>query len=224
MSGLQTLFRNDFPDQQQLLLKLLGDVEALYRGEWQQWQRCQVAYHNINHIHAVTMVAMQIYAGECERYQRAVRTDQIKVLAAAALFHDCGYLKAVGDDSKGSGGQYTFEHVERSQRLVWDYLKTQQGWTQSERRAVVAAIGKTKIVNVDEQQHLAEPVFADLGDMLASADLLAQVADENYLDRLPLLYILSATGFCLGCKNLEGARTLCSAILVSNRVHVCSSC
>lgn len=197
---LQALFHEHFTDQEELLGTLLAQVEALYRGEWPQWQRCQCAYHNIHHIHGVLTVALQIYAGQRmgqqEQLSAALQSLQIRVLAAAALFHDSGYLKMRGDNSSGSGGQYTFEHVERSQRLAQRYL-SQSGWSELESQGVTALIGATKIVDVSDYPQQLSSEFADLDNMLASADLLAQMADEYYLDRLPLLYAEFAEAYAL---------------------------
>lgn len=170
---------------------MLEDVEALYRGEWPLWQACQVPYHTIDHVHGVLLVALQIFVGDCQRRQLQrmnMETSRVKVLAAAALFHDSGYLKSCDDPHQGLGGQYTFEHVERSQRLAQRYLVGRQGWTVDQCRAVQALIAATKIVAANDEQIVPAAQFEGLADMLASADLLAQVADDHYLDKLPQLY------------------------------------
>jgi len=133
-------------------------------------------------------VALQILAGDCMLRQRRASTAAVKVLAAAALFHDSGYLKESDDKTPGGGGQYTFEHVERSQMLVQHYLATQSGWSDHECLAVSVLIGATKIVAGREQLVDLPPELDGLVEMLASADLLAQMADEHYLDKLPQLY------------------------------------
>lgn len=188
---IKSLLRRRFPDQVGLLEEMIADVEALYRGEWPLWQACQVPYHTIDHIHGVLMVALQIYAGDCQRRQlqsMAMETSRVKVLSAAALFHDSGYLKLRDDSSQGLGGQYTFEHVERSQRLAQSYLVGRKGWTIEQQQAVHVMIGATKIVDVDAEAIVLAAQFDGLCDMLASADLLAQVSDDGYLEKLPSLY------------------------------------
>lgn len=185
---LNELFSRSFPRQEALLRQLLKDVQQLYRGEWAQWQPCQVAYHNIEHIQAVLTVALQILAGHSKRQRQVPRTAAVKVLAAAALFHDSGYLKEKNDTSAGSGGQYTFEHVERSQLLAHGYCTQRPEWTAQECQAVSELIGATKIDAISEPPLTLAPEFDGLVEMLASADLLAQMADVFYLDKLPQLY------------------------------------
>lgn len=185
---LTELFSRSFPRQEELLCQLLCDVQQLYRGEWAQWQPCQVAYHNIGHIQSVLTVALQIMAGHSKLRHQAPRTEAVKVLAVAALLHDSGYLKQRDDLSVGSGGQYTFEHVERSQLLAHSYLAQRHDWSEQACQAVAVLIGATKIGAVSAQPLTLPPEFAGLGDMLASADLLAQMADEHYVDKLPQLY------------------------------------
>lgn len=185
---LHELFSRCFPAQENILRQLLDDVCRLYNGEWSQWQACQVAYHNIEHIQAVLRVALQIMAGHSKLSQQPIVTTEVKIVAAAAMFHDSGYLKEKNDLSGGCGGQYTFEHVERSQLLAQSYLVRQPDWSVAECQAVVAIIGATQMSSMGEQSAVLPPEFAGLAQMVASADLLAQMADENYLQKLPHLY------------------------------------
>jgi len=194
---LNELFSRSFPRQEDMLRQLLNDVQQLYRGEWEQWQPCQVVYHNIGHIHAVLTVALQILVGHSKLHHQVAQTSRVKVLAAAALFHDSGYLKEKSDSSAGSGGQYTFEHVERSQLLAQSYLAQRSDWSVQECQAVDVLIGATKIIAVSEQPLTLAPEFDGLANMLASADLLAQMADEYYLDKLPQLYAEFAEAYAV---------------------------
>jgi HD superfamily phosphodiesterase len=208
VAALEQLCRDLFPEQAAILNSLVADAAALYRGESPLWQRCQVAYHNIEHVCAVTTVALQIYAGECCQRQLVAQLDQLKVLTVAALLHDSGYLKSRSDSHQGSGGQYTFEHVERSKRLAHEYLATRLDWSIEQRQAVVILIGATKIIAepADDggQQIVLAADFVNLVAMLASADLLAQVADKHYLEKLPLLYAEFAEAYaCQGRENLR---------------------
>ncbi|GEM_PF-6598207 len=184
--SVRELIERDFPAQQQLLLELLEDVEAMYRGELLNRQPCQVPYHDVRHIYAVFTVAMQIMLGDCRR--RGQRCDglAVRVLACAALFHDSGYLKPVGVVG-GRGGQYTFEHVEISKRLARQYLAGKPDWTNDQCHLVAQLIDATRLGVTDELAEIAAP-YSGLDGMLASADLLAQVSAENYIDSLPLLY------------------------------------
>ena len=189
---LHELLHGVFPAYLATLQPIVADVGALYRGEWAQWQFCQVPYHNMDHVYAVLVVALQIFAGDewsgAGQGSEQVRQSRLKVLTTAALFHDSGYLKGVDDRYQGSGGRYTFEHVERSQQLAQSYLVNRQDWSDDERVAVQALIGATKIVDVNDEPLVVAAEFADLMDVLASADLLAQVADDQYLEQLPQLY------------------------------------
>lgn len=182
-----TFLAENFPAHAVALQKLSDDVDALYQGHWPAWQSCQVPYHTLDHVWAVLLAALRMLAGHGRLVQQPLELTTVKVLAAAALFHDSGYLKQRHDNHPGHGGQYTFEHVERSQQLVDDYLQCQPGWSCAQRQQVQTLIAATKIgveqgggaLGADEQW---------LCNMLASADLLAQVADPCYIQKLPLLY------------------------------------
>jgi hypothetical protein len=104
----------------------------------------------------------------------------------AALLHDTGYIREEGDD-QGSGAQYTKVHVDRSAAFT---------------RREAAALGldpeaADRIARMILGTDLARPweklVFQDederLGaEILAAADIIGQMADRAYLEKLLFLY------------------------------------
>lgn len=176
-----------FPCQSAAITQMMADVDALYQGRWPQFQACQVDYHNIDHVQAVLLAALRITAGYGLATGLCVDTETVLVLVAAALFHDSGYLKS-RDEQGGRGGQYTFEHVQRSQRVALDYLQQRSSWTDEQRHGVVAVISATEIISIQDAIVDVAPCYRLLAQILASADLLAQVADEHYVERLPQLF------------------------------------
>ncbi|MCD6526917.1 MAG: HD domain-containing protein [Desulfuromonas sp.] len=184
---LNQLLEQFFPQQASDVRRMVADVEALYRGEWSQWQACQVDYHNIDHVRAVLLAALRILAGYGMEQHGDSEDQPVKELVAAALFHDSGYIKQ-WDEVTGRGGQYTFEHVQRSQQMVDLYLRQQSDWNAEQRQTVVGLISATEIIASQEMIQPLPEKYQLISKILASADLLAQVADEFYLERLPELF------------------------------------
>jgi hypothetical protein len=104
----------------------------------------------------------------------------------AILLHDTGYLKK-RDDVGGTGAKYTLTHVARSVQFA-ERLLEEKGVSIAETRTVQHMIRCTG-VNVDLgrvpfQTELEKVV----GFALGTSDLLGQMAAEDYVEKLPVLY------------------------------------
>ncbi len=167
---------------------LFGDVVALYNGRWPTHEACQVGYHNLDHALDVALAVARMAAGWNKVHRKQpLSADIFCVGIAAALFHDAGYIKEKNDE-EGRGGKYTFSHVKRSADLARCYLRD-KGWSA---RAVELAPLMISVTDFHKEPSLTgifdtylEEVMAR---MVATADLVAQMADVDYLNRIKDLY------------------------------------
>lgn len=186
-----------------LLSNLLFDVSALYEGLWPTHEACQVEYHTFGHAIDVALSTARMIAGWNKTHNDFSITEDVFLCAmAAAVFHDAGYIKDKGDQD-GHGGKFTFNHVERSMNLAREYLK-ENNWP-SQAVDVVP-----RIISITEYQKNLDPVklFNDkrklaVARMVATSDLIAQMADVNYLQRLKYLFAEFKEGY-----EFESAETL----------------
>jgi len=99
----------------------------------------------------------------------------------SALFHDVGYLRRRGDRRHAHGAEYTLTHVGRSARFVSEYLR---GIGLARYAPAAAAI-----VHYTGHERPAESIRIDgalprrIGQMLGTADLIAQMSDRCYLEK-----------------------------------------
>ncbi|MBN2645563.1 MAG: HD domain-containing protein [Desulfuromonadaceae bacterium] len=182
---IKVLLNTHFSYQAPELSELVEAVAALYHSGTEDWQACQVAYHDFRHVGQVTLLALRLLAGCARAGQQALcGPGAVRRLTAAALLHDSGYLKRRGE-AGGRGGEHSFDHVGRSEQLAQHFL-LQKGWVKEDCETVQRLIGQTEII------HRPTPVMGELESELASflrtADLLAQVAAVDYVERLPDLY------------------------------------
>jgi hypothetical protein len=92
------------------------------------------------------------------------------------------------DDREGSGAKHTSIHVGRSCFLAWDLLPA-FGFTRDEIRVVQQAICATAVGAKMKQIGFRSRVEWMIGSLVATADLLGQMAAEDYPERLPALYL-----------------------------------
>ncbi len=166
---------------------LLHDVEALYLGHWASHEACRVGYHDFGHAVEVTLATVRMVAGWNRLHpDRRLTARLFCVAMGAALFHDSGYIKDKGDQV-GAGGKYTFRHVERSRALASRYF-SDMGWPAEDVELICRLIDSTDFQNgeagIQESGNHEEVV----GRMLASADIIAQMADVDYFLRMELLF------------------------------------
>jgi hypothetical protein len=104
----------------------------------------------------------------------------------AILLHDTGYLKK-RDDVQGTGAKYTVTHVHRS-ALFAAALLGEKGFSPTEIKAVQNMIHCTGLDATLSRIPFQDDLEKIVGFALGTADLLGQMAAEDYVDKLPVLY------------------------------------
>ncbi|MBF0610482.1 MAG: GAF domain-containing protein [Magnetococcales bacterium] len=192
---LATVFNETFPpcaESAVVLHRLLGvarDVQALYDGQWDSHEACGVGYHTLDHAIEVTLATARILSGWNKTHETGEDITQEAFLAGsvAALFHDAGYLKDKGDLT-GTGGKHAFIHVKRGIAMARDYL-TRLGWPPKMVELTCQVISVTEFTQpVVLEGMLAQAPGKILACALGTGDLVAQMADAHYMDRLLNLY------------------------------------
>ncbi|MGV1098999.1 GAF domain-containing protein [Thiovibrio sp. JS02] len=170
------------------LANLFKDVEDLYAGRWPSHEACGVTYHSFEHALDVALAVARMISGWNRiETDRTFSEDHFHLGMAAALFHDAGYIKDKGDH-QGMGGKFTLVHVNRSMEIARGYLRRYQ-WQPAEVEAVAGIISITDYSAAPEVETLfADPALKTLARMVATADLVAQMADNNYIQRIDDLF------------------------------------
>lgn len=170
------------------MLQLFSDVAALYAGDWPTHEACQVKYHNFAHALDVSLALARMVSGWNSRHpQEAIAETLFLPGIAAALFHDAGYIKEKGDHA-GLGGKFTLIHVSRSMELAADYLQ-RMGWEPPAIAFTVKAISITDYSKtINPEDIIADPSELTVARMVATADLVSQMSDIDYLHRLKDLF------------------------------------
>jgi hypothetical protein len=112
--------------------------------------------------------------------------DEVTMIAIAALMHDIGYAQQVGDED-GTGAKYTKTHVARGIVFMRQYLKERR-WPESWEAPLACVMQCT-----DPALKPADIPFPDerarlMGMLVGTADLVGQMADRAYLEKLMFLY------------------------------------
>ena len=158
-----------------------------FNGRFADYQPVDTRYHDFEHTLQGTLCMARILEGRYHAKAKPELTEKYFELGLLAiLLHDTGYLKKRNDTS-GTGAKYTASHVLRSVDFAATLL-TAKGFNAEDIRAVQNMICCTgvdaaldKIPFQNEQEKIT-------GSALGAADLVGQMAAEDYVEKLPVLY------------------------------------
>lgn len=158
-------------------------VLRLYRGRHPAFHACDTQFHDTQHMLEVTLAMARLMDGyERSRAGSARLSPTLySVGVIGALFHDVGYLRRRSDRRHGHGAEYTLTHVGRSAQFLRQYLR-------GAGLARYAPAGAA-MVHYTGHERPAEEIRIDgvlprrIGQMLGTADLIAQMADRCYLEK-----------------------------------------
>ena len=165
--------------------RVFQDVVKLFRGEYPGYQECNTWYHDLKHTtECLLAMARLIHGASLNGLTLPDRDAALGLIAA--LLHDTGYIQT-DDDSEGTGAKYTLIHVRRSVAFMEKYMAQAKFPSRDVDycRCCVHCTGlemRVKEIRFESAHHQA------VGWMLGTADLLGQMADRTYLERLPFLY------------------------------------
>jgi hypothetical protein len=194
--------------------RAFADLGRLYVGDHPAYLPCDTEYHDVQHVLDVTLAMARLMDGyERSREVTRSRVGDAPALPAAcfalgviiALFHDFGYLRKRGDRRHRYGAEYTLTHVTRGSRHLLGYLPR----IGLKRYASAGSIlvHYTGYERPAESIPLNDTLLRRIGQMLGTADIIAQMADRCYLekcrDRLYPEFVLGG----LAQKKLPGGRT-----------------
>lgn len=160
-------------------------VLRVFHGHHPLYRACSTHYHDLRHTTDAFLAMARlchgaILSGE-DFHERSIVVGLV-----AALFHDTGYIQDK-DDTEGTGAKYTLYHVQRSKEFMKRH-GAEHGLTAEE-----VADGGAMILCTDIKKDLPGSAFSSpgvelFGRLLNAADLMGQMAERVYLEKLLFLY------------------------------------
>ncbi len=165
--------------------RAFNDFEMAFTGRMPGYFGVDTVYHDQQHTLDVTLAMGRLLAG----YERAnagkptaLGAERGRLGILLALFHDIGYLREKGEDAQ-NGAEFTRNHVSRGARFMEYYLPTIgfAHWTRIASE-IVHFTGYEK--SFDEiGARVSDARDIQLGHLLGTADMIAQMADRCYLEK-----------------------------------------
>ncbi len=159
------------------------DLSKMYHGKHPDYHPCDTEYHDIQHVLDVTLAMARLLDGyqRDPREQAPLSPELFSVGVVTALFHDVGYLRRRNDRKHRYGAEYTLTHVSRGAKFLLGYMP-KIGLKKYARDASVI-IHFTGYERDPEGIRMDDPVMRRVGEILGTADIIAQMSDRCYLEK-----------------------------------------
>jgi len=167
--------------------RVFGWAMEFFSGNYGDYQAVDAQYHDFEHTLQGTLCFIRLLRGRHAAGDQPRLTERMFQLGLLAmLLHDTGYLKK-RDDTEGTGAKYTVTHVDRSADFAAELLG-EKGFAPAEIRAVQNMIHCTGVNTRPGEIGFQSELERIVGFALATADLLGQLAADDYVEKLPILY------------------------------------
>ncbi len=160
-------------------------VRRVYAGDHPLYRACNTHYHDLRHTMDAFLATARLVHG-AKLTGEDLSEGRIITALISALFHDTGHIQEK-EDTEGTGAKYTANHVRRSM----EFMHHHGGECRLSEEEI--SEGSAMILCTDIKINITASLFSSatvelLGRVLNAADLLAQMADRIYLEKLLFLY------------------------------------
>ena len=162
-------------------------AEACFTGKYRDYQPIDALYHDFEHtLQGLLCMARLLRARHLAKAPPVLTQHLVELGLLAILLHDTGYLKKRGDLA-GTGAKYTLTHVDRSADFAATLMK-EHGYPKEDIKAVQNMIRCTGVNVKIEAIPFQSEMERIAGYVLGTSDLLGQMAANDYVDKLPILF------------------------------------
>ena len=165
---------------------VFSDIIRLFKGEYPGYRASNTKYHNLDHTCGVTLATVRLVHG-LHIQGKSLLSKNIELGLISAMFHDTGLIQTE-NELTGTGAQYTIGHEERSITLMENHLSG-NGFSAEDINDCRHIIRCTILTLPITEIPFRSKEIKTMGKVLGSADLIAQMSDRSYLEKLPLLFM-----------------------------------
>lgn len=168
-----------------LLRTTFDDVQRLFSGDYPGYAAIATPYHDLSHTLSVFICATRLAHG-VHASGTPVTGQEMMAVMLSALLHDVGYAQLRGSET-GTGAQFTRTHVSRGVEFMRYYART-HGYPCELSYQLVFLLQSTDHIKGFASVNFPDERTRLLGQIISTADLVGQMADRLYLEKLMYLY------------------------------------
>ena len=161
-----------------------ADFERLFNGRYPGYLGCDTVYHDVQHSLDDTLAMARLLVGYDRTHapEQQLGAERALLGLVVALFHDSGYIRRKDEDAQRNGAEFTLTHVARSAQFLARYLPAigMAQWVPVATQIVHFTGYELRF----DQIRLDDPRDRRVGHLLGTADMIAQMADRCYLEKV----------------------------------------
>ncbi len=181
-----------------MLDRVFTDIVRLFRGKYPGYAACQTQYHDLKHTTDTFLAMARLIHGAMLKGANFTR-EQVLLGLLCALMHDTGYIPRL-DDEATKNMPRGLTDIRRSIAFTERYRSDNDLPVQIFKHS--SAIVTCTDLSADISTiRFASGEIEMLGKLLAAADLLGQMADRTYLEKLLFLFYEFRDGGVMGYEN-----------------------
>ncbi len=176
-----SLYALSFPGAETDRLESAFDMfSQLYQGRFPGYHPCDTLYHDIQHSLDIALTTARLMRGY-QLVHGVLQSEQVLLGIITALFHDCGYISKLNETEVSNGAEHTGTHISRGIQFMLEHLPVIDLQNIAQRAA--------QIVHLTGYEVKPDSVKPDntsdrlIGDIVATCDLITQMADRCYLEK-----------------------------------------
>ncbi len=163
---------------------VFNDVVRLFHGEYPGYSSIKTLYHDLRHTMDVFLCAVRLMHG-VHLSNNKLADKEVTLVMIAALMHDIGYAQRRGEEA-GTGAQFTINHVERGISFLRNYLPDHKFPPD------FIILLEPLMLSTNPATPFSNISFPDtrcrlLAQIVGTADMVGQMADRAYLEKLLFL-------------------------------------
>lgn len=158
-------------------------LDRAFAGDLPGYQKLKTLYHNRTHTNEVVLCSARMLHG-LHLAGQGVDGDHIDAALIGALMHDIGYLMS-DEEASGTGAQFTDSHVLRGVAFARRHLLDLPPEVLESTSRVILLTDHRKHPDLVKFDNLQQQRAAYA---TATADLIGQMANREYIERVLLLY------------------------------------
>jgi hypothetical protein len=185
---VQAAYLSMFPNgDREFVPRVFSWARDCFSGNYKDYHPVDARYHDFEHTLQGTLCMARMLRGRHAAGAHPQLTHRMFQLGLLAiLLHDTGYLKKRGD-TEGTGAKYTVTHVDRSAAFAGELLREKE-FNDADIKSVQNMIHCTGVDAALSVISFETEMEKIIGYALGTSDLLGQMAADDYVEKLPLLY------------------------------------
>ena len=169
----------------EILDRIYRDIVLLFEGSYPGYKKCNTPYHDLLHTTDCLLAQARLLHGAVIS-GKAFTDEEILLGLSCAFMHDTGYIQE-DKDTSGTGAKHTSLHVKRSIEFMQNYCRKHfllSDYIKDMADILNCTNLKTNVRNIV----FSSTEIEFLGKSLGTADLVGQMADRTYLEKLTFLF------------------------------------